>query len=39
MIALIRSGVLTVETADRIKDEWAREHRFRINAVTFADLL
>ena len=39
MIALIRSGVLTVEKADRIKDEWAREHRFRINAATFADLL
>jgi predicted nucleic acid-binding protein len=38
MIALIRSGVLTVEKADRIKDEWAREHRFRINAATFADL-
>jgi predicted nucleic acid-binding protein len=39
MIALIRTGVLTVEKADRIKDEWAREHRFRINAATFADLL
>ena len=39
MIALIRAGVLTVEEADLIKDEWAREHKFRINAATFADLL
>jgi hypothetical protein len=39
MIALIRAGLLTVEEADNIKDEWAREHRFRINAATFADLV
>jgi hypothetical protein len=39
MIALIRAGLLTVEEADNIRDEWAREHRFRINAATFADLV
>jgi hypothetical protein len=39
MIALVRAGLLTVEEADNIKDEWAREHRFRINAATFADLV
>jgi hypothetical protein len=35
----MRAGVLSVEEADRIKDEWAREHRFRINAASFADLV
>ena len=39
MIALIRAGVLTVEEADAIKDEWARQHRFRINAATFGVLI
>ena len=39
MIALIRAGVLTVEEADAIKDEWARQHRFRINAATFGVMI
>ena len=39
MVALIRAGVLTLKEADQIKDEWARVHRFRINADSFADLM
>ena len=39
VVALIRAGVLTIEEADHIKEEWARCHRFRIKASTFADLM
>lgn len=39
MVALIRTGVLDVVTADQIKDLWARHHRFRIKAASFRDLL
>jgi len=39
MLDLIRSGVLTVAEADSIKDAWARHHRFKIKAASFADLL
>jgi predicted nucleic acid-binding protein len=39
VVALICAGVLTVQEADVIKDVWARHHRFRIKAATFADLL
>jgi len=39
IVTLIRAGVLTLNEADGIKDEWARDHRFRINAASFADLM
>ncbi len=39
MVTLIRAGALDVDAADRIKDEWAQHHRFRIKAVSFRDLL
>lgn len=39
IVALIRASVLTVQQADVIKEDWARYHRFRIKAATFADLL
>jgi len=39
MVGLIRAGVLTVAEADRIKDDWARRHRFRIKAASFGDLV
>jgi predicted nucleic acid-binding protein len=39
IVGLIRAGVLTVEAADRLKDEWAREHRFTIKTASFSDLL
>lgn len=39
MVSLIRSKALTVAEADRIKDTWARHHRFRIKAGSFKELL
>jgi predicted nucleic acid-binding protein len=39
IVALIRAGVLDVAAADRIKDAWANQHRFRIKAASFSDLL
>ena len=39
IVALIRSGVLTIVEADRIKDDWGRHHRFRIKAASFDELL
>jgi predicted nucleic acid-binding protein len=39
MVALIRLGVLDIDAADRIKDDWAQHHKFRIKAASFRDLL
>jgi predicted nucleic acid-binding protein len=39
IVTLIRAGVLNIDAADRIKDEWAHQHRFRIKAASFRDLL
>lgn len=39
IIALIRDGVLDITTADQLKDMWANQHRFRIKAESFSDLL
>ena len=39
MVVLIRAGVLTLEEADSIKDVWGQQHRFRIQAASFRDLL
>jgi len=39
MIALIRAGVISIDDADRIKEDWAAHHRFRIKAASFQDLL
>ena len=39
IVTLIRAGVLNIEAADRIKDEWAHQQRFRIKAASFRDLL
>lgn len=39
ILDLIRSGVLTIAEANSIKDAWARHHRFKIKAASFADLL
>lgn len=39
MVVLIRAGVLTLEEADSIKDVWGRQHRFRVQAASFRDLL
>jgi hypothetical protein len=39
MVTLLRTGVLTIDAADQIKDEWAHQHRFRMKAASFRDLL
>lgn len=39
MVGLIRFGALDIAEADRIKDEWAEQHRFRLAAATFAELI
>lgn len=39
MVALIRASVLTIDDADRIKADWAQNHRFRLKARTFRELL
>lgn len=39
MVQLIRSGVLDVAEADRIKDAWAEQHRFRLGIRTFGGVI
>jgi predicted nucleic acid-binding protein len=39
MVTLLRTGVLTIHAADQIKDDWALQHRFRMKAASFRDLL
>ena len=39
MVQLIRSGALEVAEADRIKDTWADEHRFRLAIGSFGEVL
>ena len=39
MVSLIRAGILDVAAADRIKDDWAQYHRFKIKADSFRELL
>ena len=39
VLSLIHCGVLTVAAADKLKDDWAKSHRFRLKIASFADLL
>lgn len=39
MVALIRASVLMVDEADEIKADWEQQHRFRLQARSFRDLL
>jgi hypothetical protein len=39
MVALIRASVLMVEEADQVKADWEQNHRFRLKARSFRDLL
>lgn len=39
IVALIRDGLLDLGAADQIKNSWAAQHRFRIKATSFSDLL
>ncbi len=39
VLSLIRCGALDVPSADRLKDDWASAHRFRLKIGSFAELL
>lgn len=39
VVLMIREGLLTVQQADIIKDDWANNHRFRLRFGSFAELL
>lgn len=39
VVGLIRASVLTVNEADQVKAEWEQQHRFRLKARSFRDLL
>jgi predicted nucleic acid-binding protein len=39
MVTLIRAGILDLTEADAIKDDWKQNHRFRIKAASFSELL
>lgn len=39
MVELIRAGRLTIARADAIKEEWQRDHRFKLPFASFADVL
>lgn len=38
-VEMIRQGLLTRDEADAIKDDWAKNHRFRVKFGSFAELL
>lgn len=39
MVTMIREGLLEIEEADRIKQEWATRHRFRLGLDSFRELV
>ena len=39
VVSMIREGLLDVAEADRIKQEWATRHRFRLIVDTFRELI
>ena len=39
MVALIRENVLSVEEADHIKEDWEKNHRFRLRFSSFGEKL
>lgn len=39
MVSMIREGLLNVQVADRIKEEWAKKHRFKLKFGSFAELV
>ena len=39
MVSMIREGLLEVEEADRIKQDWAAHHRFRLKLGSFRELV
>ena len=39
VVSMIRQGLLDIAEADRIKQEWATRHRFRLKLASFRDLV
>jgi predicted nucleic acid-binding protein len=39
MVSMINTGLITVNEADAIKDEWALSYKFKLKISSFADLL
>ena len=39
MVSMIDEGLLGIEEADRIRDDWAARHRFRLKIRSFRDVL
>lgn len=39
IVTLIRASVLTIDESDQIKADWEQNHRFRLKARSFRDLL
>ena len=39
MVSMIAEALLDIAEADRIKNEWAARHRFRLKLNSFRDLL
>ncbi len=39
VVSMIRQGLLDIAEADRIKQEWAARHRFRLKLTSFRDLM
>ncbi len=39
MVSMIKAGLITVNEADAIKNEWASSHRFKLKIRSFGDLI
>ena len=39
IVALIRASALTLDEADQMRADWEQNHRFRLKARSFRDLL
>ncbi|WP_034431132.1 hypothetical protein [Candidatus Contendibacter odensensis] len=39
MVSMIKSGLITVNEADAIKNEWASSHKFKLKIHSFSDLI
>ncbi len=38
VVSMIQQGVIDIDGADKIKDAWAHQHRFRLKLKSFAEL-
>jgi predicted nucleic acid-binding protein len=39
VMQVIRDGVLTIQAANAIRDDWANNHRFKLKIASFVDLI